>query len=356
MKQRHSSVSPLIIAHRGAQSHFPEHTIEGYQKAIEFGADYIEPDLVLTKDGVFVARHEPYLSQKTNISNFKEFQNRKTTKILDGEIVTDWFVSDFTVAELKKIKTRQFWKNRPHNYDDQFEIPTFEEIIALLKAYKKKSGKEIGIYPELKHPTFHKQLGLEMEDRFLNQLLKAEYTRRDSKIYVQCFEVKTLQYLRRKTSVKLVQLIGASGYNQNGDLRFKKLDGSYDSSGQPYDFYVENDKRDYSFFATPKGMEFMATYADGVGPWKPFVVSVARDLVAHPKSLIATDFVELAHKSKLEVHPYTFKNEDQQWSSNEEPTQEYLKFFEAGVDGVFTDYTNEAVRARNEFLKLNTRS
>ncbi len=347
MKHILPTKSPIIIAHRGAQSHYPEHTLEGYEMAAHWGADYIEPDLVLTKDGIFVARHEPYLSQKTNIASLQEFENRKTTKVVDGVSITDWFVADFTLAELKKLRVRQSWKNRPQEFNDQLEIPTFQEIIDFAKAFKKSSGKEVGIYPELKHPTFHRDLGLPMEDLFLSQIANAGYTNKDSKIYVQCFEVKTLQYLYSKTPVKLIQLLGASGIKENGGLRFKAKDGSYDSSGQPYDFFINNDARDYSFFTTEKGLEFIATYAQGVGPWKPFIISLATDLKTKKMVHLTTDFNALAHKYNLEVHPYTFRNEDTQWFINEDPTQEYLRFFEAGVDGVFTDYTLEATKARD---------
>lgn len=346
---------PIIIAHRGAQFMYPEHTIEGYKKAIEIGADYIEPDLVVTKDGVFVARHEPYISGTTNVQDLPEFAHLKTTKILDGIEVTDWFVSDFTLQELKTLKARQSWNNRTHKYDDLFEIPTFEEIITLAKKSKTTKGKSVGIYPELKHPTFHRNAGLPMEDVFLDMLTKANFNSKEAAIYVQCFEVSSLQYIHSKSDVKLIQLLGAAGINPDGSLRFTKEDGSYDPEGQPYDFIVNKDNRTYDFFTTEEGMKFLTTYATGVGPWKPFVITITNDNNTPREILPPTDFIDLAHKYHLEVHPYTFRNEDSKWTINEEPSSEYQLFFEAGVDGLFSDYTNEALEAKEEYLKKKNR-
>ncbi len=350
MKKSSNSKVPIIIAHRGAQYIYPEHTIKGYKKAIEIGADYIEPDLVLTKDGVFVARHEPFISGTTNVKDIPEFAHLKTTKVLDGIEVTDWFVSDFTLKELKILKAKQSWDNRSKAYDDKFEIPTFEEIIALAKNFKTAKGDPVGIYPELKHPTFHKDIGLPMEDVFLEQLEEAHFNNKEAAIYVQCFEVGSLQYIHSKSTVKLIQLLGASGINKNGSLRFTKEDGSYDPEGQPYDFVVKGDNRTYEFFATEEGMKFMEAYATGVGPWKPFIVPITNNDNIPREILHPTDFINLAHKYHLEVHPYTFRNEDTKWTTNEETASEYQLFFEAGVDGLFSDYTNEAVKARDAFI------
>ena len=342
--------TPIVIAHRGAQFLYPEHTMEGYKKAIKLGADFIEPDLVMTKDGILVARHEPFISETTNVSALPEYADRKITKMLDGVAVTDWFVSDFTLSELKTLRARQSWKERTHEYDDLFEIPTFEEIIAFAKAHKTTSGNPVGIYPELKHPSFHKSLGLAMEDVFLNKITMAGYVDKASPIFVQCFEVSTLQYIATHSEVRLIQLIGAAGITSNGDLRFTKEDGSYDPEGQPYDFILNKNARTYSYFTTEEGMKFASTYADGIGPWKPFVISYSKTDEGEVKVLAPTNFVAMAHKYKLEVHPYTFRKEDTRWSNNKSGATEYQLFFEAGVDGVFSDYTKDAVAARNKFL------
>ncbi len=342
--------TPIVIAHRGAQFLYPEHTMEGYKKAIELGADFIEPDLVMTKDGILVARHEPFISETTNVSALPEYADRKTTKMLDGVAVTDWFVSDFTFSELKTLRARQSWEERTHEYDDLFEIPTFEEIIAFAKAHKTTSGNSVGIYPELKHPSFHKSLGLAMEDVFLNQITMAGYVSKTSPIFVQCFEVSTLQYIATHSEVRLIQLIGAAGISSNGDLRFTKEDGSYDPEGQPYDFILNKNARTYSYFTTEEGMKFVSAYADGIGPWKPFVISYSKTDEGEVEVLAPTDFVAMAHKYKLEVHPYTFRKEDTLWNNNKSGATEYQLFFEAGVDGVFSDYTKDAVAARNKFF------
>lgn len=351
-----SNKTPIIIAHRGAQSIFPEHTLEGYKKAIELGADFIEPDLVMTKDGVLIARHEPYISTTTDVADRKEFESRKTTKLVDDVKITDWFVSDFTLKELKTLKARQPWSNRPQEYNDRFQIPTFEEIIALAKQSKTISGKRVGIYPELKHPTFHKDLGLPMEDTFLSHLQSAGWTTKDAPVYIQCFEVATLQYLNEHTDVKLIQLIGAAGVNNEGTLQFNNEDSSFHPEGQPYDFYKAKDHRTYQFFTTEEGMKFTAKYADGLGPWKPFIISYKTNKEGKKELLPPSDFVSLAHTYNLKVHPYTFRSEDDKWHTDELPQSEYELFFQAGVDGVFSDYTDIAVKVRNNHNKKTAKN
>ncbi len=342
---------PIIIAHRGAQSIFPEHTLEGYKKAIQLGADYIEPDLVMTKDGILVARHEPYISTTTDVADRREFAHLKTTKTVDSVKIKDWFVLDFTLKELKTLRVRQPWKNRSQEYNDLFEIPTFDEIIALAKSSETTFGNPIGIYPELKHPTFHKLLGLPMEDVFLNKLKAAGWTSKEAPVYVQCFEVATLQYLSSQIDVKLIQLIGAAGIDDAGNLQFVNPDGGYNPEGAPFDWNHGGDKRTYSYFTTKSGMEFAATYADGIGPWKPFIISRAINDSGSMKLLPPSDFVTLAHKSGLKVHPYTFRKEDEKWQTNESPESEYELFFRAGVDGIFSDYTDIAFKARESYIK-----
>ncbi|NJB37432.1 glycerophosphodiester phosphodiesterase [Croceivirga sp. JEA036] len=342
---------PLIIAHRGAQSVFPEHTLEAYAKGVELGADYIEPDLVLTKDGVLVARHEPMLSGTTNVADLPEFADRKTTKNVDGKEVTDWFASDFTLEEIKQLRAVQVWPNRPHDYDGKFQIPTFSEIIALAKSKTTASGNKVGIYPEIKHPYFHNQLGFAMEDALLQELDKAGWNHYDAPVFVQCFEVAPLQYINTKSTVKLVQLISTYDVNADGSLVFDVPAGDFISYAAPYDFYVDGDSRTYEYFSTEEGMLFTASYADGIGPWKPFIISFTKDVNGNvDKVLPPSDFIDLAHKYGLKVHPYTFRNEDEKWSGGN-PEAEYHLFFDAGVDGVFTDYTDDAVRALESWKK-----
>lgn len=337
--------NPIIIAHRGAQSIFPEHTLEGYKKAIELGADFIEPDLVLTKDGHLVVRHEPMLSGTTNVTDLPEFATLKTTKKLDGKMVSDWFAMDFTLAQIKKLKARQAYSGRPTNYDDLFDIPTFEEVIQLTKKESQRNGGIVGIYPEIKHPYFHNNLlKIRIEDVLLSILKKTHLDTKNASVFVQCFEVAPLQYINERSSVKLVQLISCYDINKDGSLVYDVPAGDFISYGAPFDFYVQGDQRTYEFFTTKEGMEFVASYADGIGPWKPFIISYATDAIGNTKVLPPTDFVNVAHENDLLVHPYTFRNENTQWS-NGNPEAEYHLFFDAGVDGLFTDYTSEAVKA-----------
>ncbi len=342
----------VIIAHRGAQSILPEHTIEGYKKAIELGADFIEPDLVLTKDGHLIVRHEPMLSGTTNVSEVAEFANLKTTKNVDGKMVTDWFAIDFTLAQIKKLKAKQAYNGRPTNFDNQFNIPTFKEVIELTKNRIQNNEKLTGIYPEIKHPYFHNSFfgSHFMENKLIKALQENNLDDKDSLVYVQCFEVEPLQYLNTKLSVKLVQLISTYSIKKDGSLNFNVSSGDFISYVAPYDFHVKGDQRTYEFFTTEEGMKFTATYADGIGPWKPFIISYKTDEKGTHTLLPPTNFVKLAHKNNLLVHPYTFRNENKQWS-NQNPEAEYHLFFDAGIDGLFTDYTDEAVNALKTWKK-----
>ncbi|SHJ23416.1 glycerophosphodiester phosphodiesterase [Aquimarina spongiae] len=337
---------PIVIAHRGAQSVLPEHTLEGYTKASEWNADFIEPDLVLTKDGHLVARHEPMLSGTTNVADLPEFAHLKTTKNLDGKMVTDWFASDFTLEEIKTLRAKQAFSGRPTDFDNLFEIPTFEEVIQLAKAQSLTRGKVLGIYPEIKHPLFHNEIfgAYFMEDQLLKALSKAHWNHKNAPVFVQCFEVAPLQYINSKSTVKLVQLISTYNINKDGSLDYNVPDGDFISYGAPYDFFVNGDDRTYEFFTTEEGMKFTTTYADGIGPWKPFIISYRTEDSGELTLLEPTDFIDLAHDNDLLVHPYTFRNENMQWSQGN-PEAEYHLFFDAGVDGVFSDYTDEAVQA-----------
>ncbi|CAM3550017.1 glycerophosphodiester phosphodiesterase [Zobellia roscoffensis] len=335
---------PLVIAHRGAQSIYPEHTLEAYAKAIEMGADYIEPDLVMTKDSFLVARHEPFISGTTNVADVPEFADLKTTKNLDGKEITDWFVSDFTLEQIKKLKAKQARSDRSDNFDGMFQIPTIEEIIALAKSRKTINGNDVGLYPEMKHPYFHNEMGFAIEDALLTVLSRAGMNSYESPVFVQCFEVAPLQYINSKSDVKLVQLISTYNVNADGTLDFNVPEGDFISYAAPFDFYANGDDRTYEYFSTDAGMRFVSSYAEGIGPWKPFVISFTKDESGTIAVLPKTDFVVLAHKYELQVHPYTFRNEDEKWS-NGNPEAEYHLFFDAGVDGVFTDYTDDAVNA-----------
>ena len=256
----HTSAQSLVIGHRGASGYRPEHTLASYQLAIDLGADYIEPDLVSTRDGVLVARHEPMLGGTTNIAAHPEFANRRTTKVVDGVSVTDWFASDFTLAEIRTLRAIQPNAGRDQSFNGLYQIPTFAEVVALAKA----AG--VGVYPETKHPTFHDSLGLSLEEPMLAVLSLAGWNHATAPVFIQSFEVSNLQELNRITDVKLVQLIDANDVNPDGSM---DLSAPF---GQPYDFVVKKDPRTFADLLTPVGLAFVASYADGIGPWKPYLL------------------------------------------------------------------------------------
>lgn len=353
---------PLVIGHRGYPGLLPDHTLQGYKLAIEKGANFIEPDLVLTKDCVLIARHEPMLSGTTNVADLPQFASKKTTKTLDGVVTTDWFACDFTLAEIKQLKAKQPLADRDQQYNGLYEIPTFEEVIALVKQQTKSKGHPIGIYPETKHPTFHENLKLPITDKLLKALDKAGWNTYNSPVFVQSFEVSNLQYINSKSSVKLIQLLDAYDVKKEGTLDMTA------PNGQPYDFVVNGDARTYNDLVTNAGLDFIKTYADGIGPWKPYLIPYIftdanndqspddingdgkvdnRDF----KKLPATDLIKRAHERKLMVHVYTFRNEAYRLLSDykDDPEAEYKDFFGLGADGVFSDFTATAVSARKNW-------
>ena len=355
-----SGDTPLVIGHRGASGYRPDHTLESYKLAIDMGADFIEPDLVATKDGVLVARHEPNITGTTDVATRPEFASRKTTKNVDGVNEEGWFVSDFTLAELKTLRAVQPLSDRDQSYNGKFQIPTFEEVLDLAKAEGTKAGRTVGVYPETKHPTYHAKLGLPLEDRLLAVLAKYGYTTKASPVIVQSFEVSNLKYLRSKTQVRLVQLVDANDVNADGSM---DLTAPYD---KPYDFAVAGDSRTFASLLTPAGLKEIKTYADGIGPWKPYLIPSKqvdankdgkpddlngdgkideRDRVMMP----ATSVVKDAHAAGLFVHAYTFRNEAKRLASDfkGDPKAEYKLFFNLGVDGVFSDFTDTAKAARD---------
>lgn len=353
-----NGAQPLVIGHRGACGYLPEHTLASYKKAIELGADFIEPDLVVTKDGELVARHEPNITATTDVSAHPEFASRKTTRKVDGVAETGWFVTDFTLAELRTLRAKQANPVRDQSFNTQFQIPTFREILELAKSESARVGRTIGVYPETKHPTYHVDAGLPIEPRLLKMLAEYGYTKKDSPVVIQSFEVANLKELRKLTGVRLVQLIDGDGVDAKGNVT---LAAPFD---KPYDFAVRNDSRTFPDMMTPRGLTEIKTYADGIGPWKPYLASAAQVLGADgkPKDLNGdgkitdadrvlippTDVVKNAHAAGLFVHAFTFRNEKELLVSNYQgdPKAEYKRFFELGVDGLFSDFSDTAVAAR----------
>src|SRR5919109_1833186 len=272
---------PLIIGHRGASGYRPEHTLASYRLAIELGVDYIEPDLVSTKDHVLVARHENNIADTTDVASHPEFAARKTTKTVDGTAVTGWFTEDFTLAELKTLRAKERLPAvRPLNtvFDGLYQVPTFQEVIDLAKRYR------VGIYPETKHPTYFDSVGLSLEEPLVAALDANGYRGRNAPVFIQSFEVGNLEQLRTMTRVPLVQLID-------------------EASAKPYDFVVAGDPRTYADLITPAGLAGIARYARGVGPWKNLIVP--RD--GSERLLEPTSLVRDAHRAGLIVHTWTFR-------------------------------------------------
>ena len=350
---------PLVIGHRGASGYLPEHTLESYKRAIELGADFIEPDLVATRDGELVARHEPNITSTTDVASRPEFAARRTTKTVDGVAETGWFASDFTLAEIKTLRAIQPAAERDQSFNGRYTIPTLREVLDLARSESTRVGRTVGVYPETKHPTFHTGLNLALEDRLLAVLASYGYTAKTSPVIIQSFEVSNLKYLRTKTSVRLVQLIDADDVGAQGNIT---LAAPYD---RPYDFTVARDARTFPDLVTPAGLREIKTYADGIGPWKPYLISSKqvdanndgraddlngdglideRDRVLLPASSV----VKNAHDAGLFVHAFTFRNEPRRLASDfkGDPKAEYKLLYDLGVDGVFSDFPDTAVAAR----------
>jgi glycerophosphoryl diester phosphodiesterase len=343
---------PLVIAHRGSPGTLPEHTLEGYKLAIEQGADFIEPDLVLTKDGVLIARHEPWIEATTDVAA-KFPASRKVTKMVDGRTVTDFFASDFTLAEIKTLRAIQSTAARNQSMNGQYSIPTLDEIIALAKSESNRLGRTIGIYPEIKHSIFHSSgvgFGINtFEDKLLATLHSAYGNSKAAPVFIQSFEVANLQYLRTKTNIKLAQLVGASGVNDDGTVTLVA------PNRQPYDFVVSGDTRLFSDLLTSNGLAFVKTYADVIAPTKLHLVKTVDDKVERTGDTTltindrrvdgSTGVIELAHKKGLLVHTWTFRD-DASGYGFKDPKAEMQYYMSLGVDGVFTDFTSTGIASR----------
>jgi glycerophosphoryl diester phosphodiesterase len=294
-----AGMPPIIIGHRGASGHRPEHTLESYRLAVQMGADYVEPDLVSTKDGVLIARHENEIGGTTDVAS--KFPDRKRTATIDGQTVTGWFTEDFTLAEIKTLRARERLEFRSHAYDGQFEVPTFDEVIELAQRLGREAGRTIGIYPETKHPTYFRNLHLPLEEHLLASLQSHGWDTREAPVFIQSFETENLRALRHRTPVRLILLI--------------------DQQTDPID-----DTR----------LRDIASYADGVGLNTRLVIPADKDR----RLLPPTDIVTRAHASGLLVHVWTLRQEPTFLSPtyNGDFEAEFRQFRDLGVDGIFTDF------------------
>ncbi|MEV6194462.1 glycerophosphodiester phosphodiesterase [Streptomyces sp. NPDC051920] len=333
---------PTVIGHRGASGYRPEHTFGSYQLALDLGADVVEAgDLVPTRDGHLVCRHEPEIGGTTDVAAHPEFAGRRTTKTLDGVPTTGWFTEDFTLAELKTLRAvERIPANRPHNtlYDGRWEIPTFEEVLRWQDEQTRKRGKQVWIYPETKHPTYFRALGLGLEERVAKLLRKYGKDRKDSPVILQSFEPSSIQRLDKLVGNPLVVLLSAA-------------------NTRPWDFVAAGDPRTVADLVTPAGLEWIASYAQGIGPTLDLVIpkDTAGNLTT-PTTLVAD-----AHRAGLILHPYTMRNENPFLPANfrkgtavdayGDPFGAFKAYFETGIDGVFSDNADTAVLARADFLK-----
>jgi glycerophosphoryl diester phosphodiesterase len=325
---------PIVIGHRGASGYRPEHTLGAYRLAIAQCADFIEPDLVSTKDGVLVARHENEIGGTTDVADHPEFAARRTTKVIDGTTATGWFTEDFTLRELRTLRAKERLPLvRPANtaYDGRYPVPTLQEVIDLARRSRTCDGKPVGVYPETKHPTYFDSIGLSLEEPLVRTLNANGLTRKSSPVIVQSFEVGNLQQLNHMTSVRLVQLA--------------------DCSGAPYDFRAAGDPRTYADIVTFAGLGDVARYADGLGACKSLVIP--RDGTG--KLLAPSTVVRDAHRRGLVVHAWTFRRENQflplDFRVGTDPNAvgdmeaEVTAFLDAGLDGFFTDNPDLGVAA-----------
>lgn len=344
--------APIVIGHRGACGYVPEHTLTSYFIAIQQGADFVEPDLVMTQDGVLIARHENEIGATTNVADHPEFATRRKAKIIDGVATEGWFTEDFTLAELKTLRARERIADvRPENvrFDGQFEIPTLEEILALVRAVESERAVRarllglpapapIGVYPETKHPSYFSKLGLAMEEALIAALGRWDFAGPDAPVFLQSFEVGNLKTLHGMTDLPIVQLV--------------------ESGGQPYDFTASADPRTYADLMTPAGLAEVARYAQVIGVNKTLIIPRnAADSLARPTTLVAD-----AHAQGLKVHGWTFRAENvflpRRFRSSSARARrgnlaaELAVYLAAGMDGFFTDQPDLGVRGRDAFLAM----
>ena len=318
---------PQILAHRGACGYVPEHSLPAYQLAMDMLTDYIEPDLCLSKDGVFVALHDLLLDDVTNVADIKKFNNRKTTKVVEGESITGYFVNDFLYSELLELRLNQRLSYRTTLYNGKFQIPSLDQIMELAFNHYNNTNRLVGIYVELKHPSYFNELGFNMADMLLSNLQKGGYSVSGDNVYnnmtnvvpciIECFDADTLIYLHEKTSLPLIQLLEAP-----------------------------NTTDDRNNYWTDERLKVIASYAQGIGPEKTFFVS--------QPLLTARDAVNRAHNFGLKLHPWTFREDNGIGTMFDNNFQQELDYYYCclGIDALFSEFpdVNREVIQRNKIL------
>jgi glycerophosphoryl diester phosphodiesterase len=351
---------PLIIGHRGLPGLYPEEVIAGYRAAIAAGTDALELDLQSSSDGVLFACHNFFLSDTTDVANHPEFASRRKSRVVDGVTTgPEWYISDFSAAELKTLRVKQPIAARSKQYDGMYPLATFQEIIDLAKHSMAVGPKRrINIYPETKNPVYQRQLGLPLEETLLAMLTKEGWNTADSAVFVQSFEPASLKLMRKLgLKTKVVQLIDGAGIDYNtGTITYNSPD-----SAKPFSWLQAHDPRTFAAMITAAGLAEIKTYADGIGPWKFYIIPAQGvGAAGHPVAALAqasnmtpTSLVTDAHKIGLFVHPYTFRDEAEYLTKtyNGDPKAEYKVYFDLGTDGIFTDFSTTARVALTEWLK-----
>ena len=337
--------SPLVIGHRGAAGYRPEHTLASYELAARMGADLIEPDLVSTKDHVLVARHENEIGETTDVASHPQFAGRKATKVIDGNTLIGWFTEDFTLAELKTLRAKErlpAMRQENTMYDGRFQIPTFAEILALRERLSRELNREIGVYPETKHPTYFRSIGLDLETPLVQQVRSSGLDTANAPIFIQSFELTNLVDLRQQFGVSAPLIFLTS------------------ASGAPYDLVSTGDPTTYADLTTTGGLRSISGIVNGIGPDKCQIIARNIDgTLAQPTTLVAE-----AHAAGLQVHPYTFRAENTflpvDYRVGTDATaygraiDEQVRFLQTGIDGLFTDQCDIGVIARAEFMDTKT--
>lgn len=331
---------PTVVAHRGASGYRPEHTLGAYQLALDMGAHVIEQDIVPTKDGHLVCRHENDITATTDVAAHPEFASRKTTKSVDGTSLTGWFTEDFTLAELKTLRAKERipgTRQRNTLYDGRWDVPTLEEVFQWAHKQGRKHDKRIWLHIETKHPTYFRKLGLGLEEPLAKLLRKYGRHKKNSPNFLQSFEPSSIQRLNKLVDAPLVVLLSSAG-------------------SRPWDFVEAGDPRTVADLIKPEGLKWMASFAQGIGPTLDLVIPKKPDGSLGTPSTLVKD----AHKAGLILHPYTMRNENTFLPSNFKKGTDpaaygdafgaFKTYFETGIDGIFSDNCDTALLAREDFV------